>query len=82
MIYIPQKKIFFYWSFESKFETGRIFAMGRSWQVLVQVMLFQFLGRALAQDGVTPNFSCDSNSSLSGLLNEVLFVSEFILEGD
>ena len=56
--------------------------MGRSRQVLVQVMLFQFLGRGLAQDDAMPNFLPDSNSSLSGLSNEVLFVSEFISKGD
>ena len=58
------------------------FAMGRFTQVLVQVMLFQFLGRCLAQDGATPNFSPDSNSSLSGLSNKVLFDFEFISEFD
>ena len=41
-------------------------------QVLVTLMLFQFLGRGLAQDGAKPNFSPDSKSSLSGLSNEVL----------
>ena len=54
-----------------------ILVMGRSRQVLVQVMLFQFLGPGLAQDGATSNFSPDSKSSLSGLSNEVLFVSGF-----
>ena len=44
-------------------------------------MLFQFLGRGLAQYGGTPYFLPDSKSSLSGFSNEVLFVSEFILEG-
>ena len=42
--------------FESIFEIGRCFAMGRSRQVLVQVMLNQFLWRGFAQDGTTPNF--------------------------
>ena len=52
--------------------------MGCSRQVLVQVMLFQFLGPGLAQDGATSNFSPNSKSSLSGLSNEVLFVSGFL----
>ena len=46
--------------------------MGRSRQVLVQVMLFQFLGPGLAQDGATSNFLPDSKSSLSGISNKVL----------
>ena len=76
------KRKLFYGLFERRFETGRIFAMGRSRQVLVQVMLFQFLGPGFAQDGATSNFSPDSKSSLSGLSNEALFVSEFISEDD
>ena len=71
------KRKLFYRLFESRFETGRIFAMEHSRQVLVQVMLFQFLGPGLSQDGATSNFSPDSKSSLSGLSNEVLFVSGF-----
>ena len=68
---------FFHWLFEWRFETGRFFVMGHSRQVLVQVILFQFFGPGLAQDGATSNFSPDSKSSLSGLSNEVLFVSGF-----
>ena len=56
--------------------------MERSRQVLVQVMLFQFFGRSHAHGGATPIFLPDSNSSLSGLSNEVLFLSEFISEGN
>ena len=44
----------------------------------MKVVLFQFLGPRLAHDGATPNFSPDSKSSLLGLSNEVLFVSEFL----
>ena len=68
---------FFHWLFEWRFEIGRFFVMGHSRQVLVQVILFQFFGPGLAQDGATSNFSPDSKSSSSGLLNEVLFVSRF-----
>ena len=45
-------------------------------------VLFQFLGPGLAQDGAMSNFLPDSKSSLSGLSNEALFVSEFISEDD
>ena len=81
-MYLTIQKKVFQRLFESRFETGRIFAMECPRQVLVQVMLFQFLECCLAQDGAMPNFSPDSNSSLSGLSNELLFVSEFISEGD
>ena len=47
----------------------------------MKVVLFQFLGPGLAQDGATSNFSPDSKSSLSGLSNEVLFVSELLWDG-
>ena len=43
----------------------------------MKVVLFQFLGPGLVQDGATSNFLPDSKSSLSGLSNEVLFVSGF-----
>ena len=71
VIYFKRK--LFYRFFESNFETGRIFAMGCSRQVWVQVMLFQFLG---------VQFSPDSKSFLSGLSNGALFVSEFISKDD
>ena len=38
--------------------------MRRSKQVLVQVMLFQFLGHGHHKDGATANFLTDSKSSL------------------
>ena len=56
--------------------------MGCSKQVLVQIMLFQFLKRGLAQDSATSNFSPFSKGSLLGLLNEAFFVSEFIFKDD
>ena len=56
--------------------------MRGSRQVLVQVMLFQFLGHGHPQVSATPNSLPDSKSSVSGLSNEVLFVSEFISEGE
>ena len=64
--------------FESNTETGRIFVMRGSRRVLVKVVLFQFFGPGLAQDGATSNFLPDSKSSLLGLSNEVLFVFEFL----
>ena len=63
--------------FESNTETGRISVMRGSRRVPVKVVLFQLRGPGLAQDGATSNFSPDSKSSLSGLSNEVLFVSGF-----
>ena len=51
-------------------------------QVLVQVVLFQFWGRGYRQDDAMFIFISYSKSSLSGLSNEVLSVSEFISEGD
>ena len=73
------KGSFFYWSIESRFVTGRIFAMGCSTQFLVQVMLFQLLGYGHTQDGAMPKFYTDPKRLLPGLLNEIMFVSEFIL---
>ena len=64
-------------SLESNNEIGRISVMRGSRRVLVKVVLFQFLGPGLAQDGATSNFLPDSKSSLLGLSNEVLFVFEF-----
>ena len=46
------------------------------------MIFFQFLWCGHAQDGAMPSFSPDSKSFLLGLSNEVLFVSEFISEGD
>ena len=64
-MYLKRKP--FYQLFESNFETGRIFATECSRQVLVQVVLFQFLGPGHAQDGATPNFFPDSKRPLQGL---------------
>ena len=54
--------------------------MERFRQVLVQVMLFQFLGPGLAQDDAMPNFFPDSRSFLLGLSDEVSFVSKFLYD--
>ena len=40
---------------ENSYEIGRISVMKGSRQVLVQVVIFQFLGPNHAQDGATPN---------------------------
>ena len=45
-------------------------------------MLCQFLGLGHAQDGAKSKFLLDSKSFLLGLSNEVLFVTEFISEGE
>ena len=44
-------------------------------------MLFQLSGRGNSNNDATPDFFPDSNSSILGLSNEILFVSEFLLEG-
>ena len=53
--------------FGGRFETERIFIMGASKQVLVEVMLFQLGGHGRPQNDATPNFSPDSKSSVLGL---------------
>ena len=50
------KRTPYYPLFERTFETAKIFVMEGSKQVLVKVMLFQFLGPCHAQDGAMPNF--------------------------
>ena len=55
--------------------------MGGATPILLKVVLFQLSGRGNSNDDATPNFVPDSNSSILGLSNEILFVSEFLLEG-
>ena len=62
--------------FESNTETGRIFVMKGSRQVLVKVVLFQLRGHGHPQDDAAPNFFENSERPISGLSNEVLFVLE------
>ena len=52
--------------FESNTETGRIFFMRGSRRVLVKVVLFQFLGPGLVQDGATSNFLPDLKALYQG----------------
>ena len=66
--------------FESNTETGRISVMKGSRQVLVKVVLFQFRGRGHPKGDATPNFFPDSKRFLSGLSNEVSFVSRCLLK--
>ena len=75
MIYVV--KCTFY---ESNTETGRIYVMKGSRQVLVKVVLFQLRGRGHPQGKAMPNFFPDSKSSILGLSNEVSFVIEFFLK--
>ena len=63
---------------ESSFETGRISVMRGSRQVIAKVVLFQLRVCGHPQDDAMSNFFPDSQSSVLGLSNEVLFVSEFI----
>ena len=49
--------------------------MKGSRRVLVKVVLFQSDGPGHPQDDATPSFFPDSKSSISGLSNEVSFVS-------
>ena len=64
--------------FERGFETGSIFVMKGSRQVLVKVVLFQLRGHGHPQDDATPNFFADSKRPISGLSNEVSFVPEIL----
>ena len=63
--------------FESNTETGRIYVMGGSTQVLVKVVLFYLRGHYHPQGDASTNFFPDSKSFLLGLSNEVSFVSVF-----
>ena len=49
--------------------------------ILLKVVLFWLSGRGNSNDDATPSFDPDSNSIILGLSNEILFVSEFLLEG-
>ena len=55
--------------------------MTGSTEVLVKVVLFQLRGRGHPQNDATPNIFPDSKRMLSGLSNEVSFVSEIIWKG-
>ena len=61
--------------FERSFETGRIFVMKVSRQVLVKVVLFQLRERGHPQDDALPNFIPDSKHPLVGLSKVVSFFS-------
>ena len=64
--------------FESNTETGRIFVMKGSRQVLVKVVLFQLRGHSQPQNDATPKFFANSKSPILGLSNEVSFVPELL----
>ena len=66
---------------KSSFEIESSSVMKGSRQVLVKVVLFQSDGPGHPQNDATPSFFPDSKSSISGLSNEVSFVSEFFWEG-
>ena len=55
--------------------------MGGATLILLKVVLFQLSGRGNCNDDVMPSFDPDSNNFILGLSNEILFVSEFLLEG-
>ena len=54
---------------ENSFETGRIFVMEGSRQVLVKVLLFQLRGRGHPQNDTKLNIFPDSKSLILGLSN-------------
>ena len=62
--------------FESNTETGRIFVMKGSRQVLVKVVLFRLTGHSQPQNHATANFFANSERPILGFSNEVSFVSE------
>ena len=49
--------------------------------ILLKVVLFRLSGCDNFNYDATPSFDPDSNSFILGLSNEILFVSEFLLEG-
>ena len=55
--------------------------MGGATSFLLIVVLFWLSGRGNSNDDATRNFDPDSNIFILGLSNEILFVSEFLLEG-
>ena len=55
--------------------------MGGATPILLKVVLFRLSGHGNSNDDATPSFDPDSNSFILGLSNEILFVSEFLLEG-
>ena len=75
-MYLSKKK-HYYPLFERSFETGEIFVMKGSRPVLVKVVLFQLRGPGHSQGDPTPSFFPNSKGLLSGLSNEVSFVSGF-----
>ena len=76
VIYLKRKP--YYGLFERRFETGRILALRCYRQILVKVMLFQLRWHGHPQDDATPNFPLDFKRSITGLSNDVPFVSEFL----
>ena len=64
--------------FESNTETGRIFVMKGSRQVLVKVVLFQLRGRSQPQNDATANLFANYKCPILGLSNEVSFVPEIL----
>ena len=48
--------------------------------IFLKVLLFHLSGRGNHHDDATLNFISDSSSCISGLLNEVSYVSGFLLE--
>ena len=66
---------------ESRFETGRISVMKGSTELLVKVVLFQLRVWGHPQIDAMPNIFPDSKSLLSGLSNEVSYVSEIYWKG-
>ena len=63
---------------ENSFETGRIFVMEDSGQVLVKVILFQLRERVVPQDGAMPSY--EPRNYLFVLLIDLSFVSKTVLE--
>ena len=55
--------------------------MGAATPILLKVVLFRLSGRGNSNDYATPSFDPDSHSFILGLSNEILLVSEFLLEG-
>ena len=62
-------------------ENENNFVLEGATPILLKVLLFQLSGHGNPHDDAMPNFISNSSSCISGLSNELSFVSEFLLKG-
>ena len=61
---------------DSAFETDNLSTLRDIQLIVLKVVLFHLGGRGNLYEMITPNFKTKSRSSLTGLSNELSFVSE------